>query len=437
MAFCDSEFSSENLRFIMEVDKLRDYMHADTVSWSKDWLKIDKELALSTILPVYQDDGDEDQENSIKSSAIRPSTARSILKNSSTSIKSFAKPESSLVQATQPYSSKLSQKVGSRPTTSFINIVTRRASFSILEHPVLKVHGQLLTLTEENAATERPWPSKIVDQRIVEQMVKNIWDTFLSESSHLEICVAPLVVINTVQRIACLDLYGPDVFAEALLEPLRTIQMDTLPRFFASKIYAKMKFFTESSSPLPLAETIEVPPPLRSSLLSGFLISEFENKLFDLNEILQEELLYSEFLLYLKGYFCSENLLCVRMILVFEEQVRDKYYNRALKLAWHICNCFVLPGSAYEVSLLYSNRKDTLLSLARPNIFMFSHLKRSAIKSLEANFEIYSKTDVYLNLSKMMIAVKKREENSMDYFSRKVLSKLPYIVKQKTQYKRS
>lgn len=89
-------------------------------------------------------------------------------------------------------------------------MTARRPTFVLREHPVLGIHSKIVeSIVDPSGTIERVWPSKIIDQRIVEQMVRHIWDTFLSESSHLEICVPPVVVINTLRRISCLDLYGP------------------------------------------------------------------------------------------------------------------------------------------------------------------------------------------------------------------------------------
>ena len=47
--------------------------------------------------------------------------------------------------------------------------------------------------------------------------------------------MAAKVAENTKRRMKLLDLYGPDVFSEALLDPLKTINRDVLPRFLASE----------------------------------------------------------------------------------------------------------------------------------------------------------------------------------------------------------
>lgn len=43
LAFCDSQFSSESIKFVLEVGKLKDYMNLDQVSWKKDWRELDQQ----------------------------------------------------------------------------------------------------------------------------------------------------------------------------------------------------------------------------------------------------------------------------------------------------------------------------------------------------------------------------------------------------------
>lgn len=421
----------------MEVDRLRDYMQVDTVSWNRGWRDIDRDLNLLTSL--------QKQSRRMPASSIadRENTRTPVRNknNSRDANRSLSVGSYDLLSTCSSVSTKISDlavetmtseelaaEVRSRPSSRFMQIVNRRPSFEIVQHPLVVVHELHLSMTAERVTTKRAWPSKLVDQGVVEKMVKNIWDTYLSETSNLEICVSPLVLINTVQRISCLDLYGADLFTEALFEPLRTIQMDILPRFFASKIYAKMKIFLLKSQPTLTADSILVPPPPRSFMLDGFGVAELEKKRFNLNEILQDGLLYGQFLAYLRVMFRSEYLLCVRMILLFEEQVIQKNFVEALRLSWYICDYFVTAGSAFEVALTHAHRKDILLSLARPNIVMFSRLKSEAVKRLEVDFKAYSLTVGYSALNKMMISASKKERTIASYFSNGLVGRLTPII---------
>lgn len=47
-AFCESQYCAENIRFIIEIDRFRDYFSLDPKSWhTKEWREIDKELGSS------------------------------------------------------------------------------------------------------------------------------------------------------------------------------------------------------------------------------------------------------------------------------------------------------------------------------------------------------------------------------------------------------
>jgi hypothetical protein len=406
----------------MDVDRLRDYMQEDTTSWNKSWQEIDKELNLITSVQKRDEIAEIDSPRTVnRNSEVMQNTC----KNCEANIDELQDLDT-LRDCCQD-SIGSAQDISNR-TSRFLKISNRRSNFEIVEHPFTRARDLHLAMADGTTIKNRNWPSKKVNKQVVEKMVKKIWDTYLSETSHLEICVSPLAIINTVRRISHLDLYGPDTFAEALLEPLRTIQMDILPRFFASKVYFKMRAFQLKSNPLPSAKSIYVPPPNKSKTLNKFQIVLFEDRLFDLNEILQDNFLYLQFLKYLEGMFCSENLLCVRMILIFEEEVNHKNYSEALRLSWYICNYFVRSGSAFEVSLVHSERKEILLHLATPNLFMFSHLKRTAIRSLDGNFKTFILTDIYCNLGKMLIQVKKQEETFASYLDRNVLVRLLPLI---------
>ena len=406
----------------MDVDRLRDYMQEDTTSWNKSWQEIDKELNLITSVQKRDEIAEIDSPRTAnRNSEVMQNTC----KNCKANIDELQDLDT-LRDCCQD-SIGSAQDISNR-TSRFLKISNRRSNFEIVEHPFTRARDLHLAMTDGTTIKNRNWPSKKVNKQVVEKMVKKIWDTYLSETSHLEICVSPLAIINTVRRISHLDLYGPDTFAEALLEPLRTIQMDILPRFFASKVYFKMRAFQLKSNPLPSAKSIYVPPPNKSKTLNKFQIVLFEDRHFDLNEILQDNFLYLQFLKYLEGMFCSENLLCVRMILIFEEEVNHKNYSEALRLSWYICNYFVRSGSAFEVSLIHSERKEILLHLATPNLFMFSHLKRTAIRSLDGNFKTFILTDTYCNLGKMLIQVKKQEETFASYLNRNVFVRLLPLI---------
>ena len=126
-----------------------------------------------------------------------------------------------------------------------------------------------------------------------------------------------------------------------------------------------------------------------------------DSRRFKLDEILHDKILYSEFLGHLRRSVQSENLLCVRMVEMFEVIV-DADPARAVSQAWNIYRYFVAPGSAYEVSLYSRHKKELMLSLARPHREMFLELKKSAHSMLSVNFNNYQFTEGYAQLATLM-----------------------------------
>jgi hypothetical protein len=105
------------------------------------------------------------------------------------------------------------------------------------------------------------WPSSIVIRDAVEGYVKYIWDKFLCDTSQTQICMSGAVLQNTIKRLKLLHVYGKEVFSETLLDPMKTMRKDILPRFLNSIIYQDLLHNVESCLVLPQASALVVPPP--------------------------------------------------------------------------------------------------------------------------------------------------------------------------------
>jgi hypothetical protein len=66
----------------------------------------------------------------------------------------------------------------------------------------------------------------------------------------------------------------------------------------------------------------------------------------------------------------------------------------------------VAPGSAYEVSTLYLDRKNLMQELAVPRTGMFNKVRYSAYDILKINFDLFSKSANYRALGKIMRSAK-------------------------------
>lgn len=208
------------------------------------------------------------------------------------------------------------------------------------------------------------WPSSIVIRDAVEGYVKYIWDKFLCDSSPTQICMSGIVLQNTVKRLKLLHIYGKEVFSETLIDPMKTMRKDVLPRFLNSEIYQDLLKQIESCNVLPAATTLVVPPPDSDVTVNALTQKDLNAGLIHLDviDIMNDRLLYGEFLSYLQSIVSSENLLCMRLIVIFKESFKNSpppSQSSLSRNAWMIYKFFVAPGSAFEVSVSHRRRKQT------------------------------------------------------------------------------
>lgn len=284
-----------------------------------------------------------------------------------------------------------------------------------------QVDAELLLNSNKGAPIDpedTSWPSTVLSKVAISKLVQSIWDNFLSNDAPHQICMPSQVAENTRRRIRFLDLYGPEVYTEALLDPIKTMHKDVLPRFLASPLYADMKLRLASLMQRSMANKLVVPPPDKMSSLDKKSDLFHEKRLFSLQEILENRVLYTEFLSHLQKKMSVENLLCYRMILIFEERIaamdvadsgretsercNESLKAEAINQAWVIYRYFVAPDAPYEVSLHSRHKKELMISLAYPYKAMFEELKKSTYSVLTVNFNAFKFTDEYRHLWKTL-----------------------------------
>ena len=256
------------------------------------------------------------------------------------------------------------------------------------------------------------WPSKIIQRRQIERNMKEIWDTYLSDSAPRQICISHNMRARTKTRMDLVHLYGPSVFNEALYDPLATLRNDTLPRFKSSVLFQAMSKRLDYCCKLPRPETLELPPPrMSSSPFRGIPLESLQDsRLFDLKETLDDPFLLKEFLNYSREIFACENLQCIRKIMQFEDLMTSSLHpfdskcitEEAETCAWEIYVYFVATGSPFEITLSVRQRKDVMISLAKPSSYMFKVLHETTMGHLVSNFNSYKFTDRYLNSCKRL-----------------------------------
>eukprot|EP01041_Mallomonas_annulata_P010736 gene10736-22430_t len=275
------------------------------------------------------------------------------------------------------------------------------------------------------------WPSRNVQRESISFDIQTIWDQFLSNDSSTQICLSLECLRRTQFRINNLHAYGTEVFGEALIDPIKTINRDILPRFMKSTIYRNLNVRLAHVDPLPLAATLEVAAPANSFLDDDAFMANADSHSYTLDEILNDKYLYEAFLDYLKAQFCPENLLCVRMIQIFEDLLAEKNIIGANDQSWEIYKYFIAPGSAFEVSCHSRVRKDIMLSLSKNAPGDFDKVRKAAYTMLTANFASFQSTSNYTELTAYLRKTKReiaRRAAAAEGIFAKIFKKWPKLL---------
>lgn len=260
--------------------------------------------------------------------------------------------------------------------------------------PYEQIDQELKGIPESEISLE--WPSEYLSESAVKEKVQKIHSQYIHPDAESQICFPHTVLQRTEWRIHHINIYGPETFEESLIDPIKTMKRDILPRFLRSNFFTEMTARLKSIETLPASSDLEIPDPPNSLVFNS--IDEIPpTRRFHLKEIVENRLLYGKFLTYLQKCFCSENLICYRMVTLFEEKIIAK--QPVANIAWDIYRFFVAEGSAYEISIEYSNRKSIMLQLAKPNIDTFDFVKKSAYAMLKTIYASFKNTNEYGELS--------------------------------------
>eukprot|EP01031_Cornospumella_fuschlensis_P035273 gene35273-42738_t len=321
---CNDHYCSENMRFVMEVDRFRDLFHVDKITWGK---KTYKQLDVEQNIGVF------DQAES-KSERIYASS-----------------------------------------------------------------------LKDEDFFREDLWPSSRLPFASVRGAIDYIWSQFLAEDAPFWICIPSRVLVNTIKRLRNVHIYGREVFAECLVDPVTTIKKDILPRFLVSEDCRNMKALLAALDPLPCANMLKLSRPTHI-IYTRYSLAELEqNKVqFTLDDLCDDRILYTEFMRYLEQRVSTENLKCVRAVRIFQELIQDPASHAAgVEYAHTVYKFFVCPGSAYNVSLSHTHLKEVMRALATPHPAMFSQVEVSALSALRTHFDMYVLTREYAGLCRVVL----------------------------------
>lgn len=251
-------------------------------------------------------------------------------------------------------------------------------------------------MAPEDIPTE--WPSVYLTEASVKERIDKIHSIFIHSDADSQICIPYDVLQRTERRIQLVHLYGPETFEESLKDPIKTMKRDILPRFLRSAFYLDMMSRLHSIETLPPSTDLEYPEP-PNTLVFASLEEVPSSRKFHLSELVTNRYLYSKFLLYLQKCFCSENLICYRLVTYFEELCAAKEIGQCTDIAWTIYRFFVADGGAYEISIEYANRKAIMLQLAKPKLDTFEIVKKSSYSMLKTIYASYKTTPEYNELA--------------------------------------
>lgn len=256
------------------------------------------------------------------------------------------------------------------------------------------------------------WPRNLAGKDLIDREIDRIWWTYLVDGGPRQVCVSQGILDRTRIRAKYYTLYGPDIFAEALLDPILTMRTDIFGRFVKSKEHKDMMRFLSKSHPLPsVADSMNVPPA--TTFLFTYDDEDFLRcRSFSLRELVVDRNLYYQFYSYLLSRNMHVPLLGVRLLTIFEERVLANDEPRVEEVAWEIYRYFVAKGAPHEVEMGVMDYKVVLLALTKPFMGMFKALKMHLCAQLVEHFEGYKVTDAYRSLNKVIIAILKKQGQS-------------------------
>lgn len=277
--FCEAQYCSENMRFIMEVDRYRDLFRIDNGDEKKkkpdeapapvsrsykectgftllDWKAMDVRLQQQL---VDLDGSDAD--------------TRQLLDRAVEWYKSHRAHRSREPQA--PATAGAGAAAGARAAHKGLSVgsVNLRglasAENTLLSTPTCSTDSAVVELPPAAAVEAAPadglllsaefWPSQAIDRALVEERIAFIWERFLRDDAEHQICVPASVMRSTLKRIRLAHHYGREVFQEALLDPIKTVHRDIGPRFVTSAEMRELRQRVEDLFETPCAASLRYP----------------------------------------------------------------------------------------------------------------------------------------------------------------------------------
>jgi hypothetical protein len=80
-----------------------------------------------------------------------------------------------------------------------------------------------------------------VNQMAVKEHIEKILQEFIFNHAQSQVCISQQFILRTQKRIDLLSLYGPHVFEEAVIDPIKTMSKDVLPRFLQVRVRVRVR----------------------------------------------------------------------------------------------------------------------------------------------------------------------------------------------------
>jgi hypothetical protein len=253
-------------------------------------------------------------------------------------------------------------------------------------------------------------------EKQIETEITLLWQHFLDPAkATAEVCLAYDILDNTQRRMDFFKSYGPNVFAEATLEPTKTMVRDIVPRYMASSQYMDMLKRRQMRDSLPPVSDLKIPFPQSriSSKKQNLSTSEgrFEYSCV-LENYIRDYFLYDKLLKYLQKSVCGENLLCYRAIDVFKQyMVLDSKKEEGLEMGWIIYFYFLCVGASQEVSVGHDVLYNISRNMCKLEINTFDDIQKSIRLMLEEQLISFRMSSDFADLQ-VLLAKRDKEGSS-------------------------
>jgi len=183
-------------------------------------------------------------------------------------------------------------------------------------------------------------------------------------------------------------VYGQEIFSEALLDPLSTIQRDIYPRFVQSDHYHSLQDCLRLLEKKACHKKLKLPRP-RSVVWERYPIADLKagRVQFTLEDLIEDHQLYGEFSVYLERVVADENIKCLRAIAIYKESFLGMDGSKPpVENALLIYRYFIAPLAPFEISVHFQAAKEVRRGNAEPGPELFEAVEMSGLSVLQTHF---------------------------------------------------